>query len=235
MTGSLEAAIRVLLKEVLVEVAREILPAQLPFRSEQSAANGSEDRMLLRSSEVAELLAISERQLHKIMRSGLLPCVRVGKLVRYRPDAIQDWIRQSESLDNPLRKSNSTRRHGQPRTKKTRPKAGRKSKTTKNSSTPAIARDQASSPPARVAAEPRTHRNIEGSSENRPRSVCSCFASRLGVAEDALPQMTNGDIMRVADIDIPTLHGWQYRNRDLPEAAISRLHEYFVAFLKGRE
>jgi len=46
--------------------------------------------------------------------------------------------------------------------------------------------------------------------------------------------MTNGDVMRIADIDIPTLHGWAYHSRAMPDEAMKRLHEYFVAYL-GRE
>ena len=43
--------------------------------------------------------------------------------------------------------------------------------------------------------------------------------------------MTNGEIGRIAEVDIPTLHGWMYHNRDMPETAMDKLHEYFVAYL----
>lgn len=46
------------------------------------------DRVLLRPREAAETLGISDRTLWSWTRAGL-PCVRVGKAVRYRPEALR--------------------------------------------------------------------------------------------------------------------------------------------------
>jgi hypothetical protein len=83
-------------------------------------------------------------------------------------------------------------------------------------------------------AAPQDQRDSENRAEGRTRSILAYFAERLGVEEDALPRMTNGEIMRVAEVDTPTLHGWVYRNRDMPDEAMNKLHEYFIAYL-GRE
>jgi len=88
--------------------------------------------------------------------------------------------------------------------------------------------------PKTSGAAPRSQRDSNQGVENRQRSAITFFADRLGVAEDALPRMTNGELMRIAGVDIQTLHGWQYLNRDLPEAAITKLHEYFATCL-GRQ
>ena len=42
--------------------------------------------------------------------------------------------------------------------------------------------------------------------------------------------MTNGDLMRIAETDVVTMHGWQYLKRSLPEAERQRLEKYFSQF-----
>jgi hypothetical protein len=61
------------------------------------------------------------------------------------------------------------------------------------------------------------------------------MAARLGVQEDDLPRMTYGEIRRIAEVDTPTLHGWTYHNREMPEAAFEKLHDYFVAYLAEKK
>lgn len=47
---------------------------------------------LLRRSEVAEILRISDRTLRKLLRSGLLPGIRIGASFRYRADDVARLI-----------------------------------------------------------------------------------------------------------------------------------------------
>lgn len=200
--------------------------------------------MLLRTSEAAELLAISERQLYTLTRSGSLPCVRIGRLVRYSPDALRDWIATSESQKDMAHASDATKRSVKPVSKSTRRSARRKTSTTRRSPrqpakkvTPAEKTKEkpaASKSPATSVAAPHDQRDSENRAEGRTRSILAYFAERLGVDEDALPRMTNGEIMRIAQVDTPILHGWAYRNRDIPDEAMNKLHEYFIAYL-GRE
>jgi hypothetical protein len=50
------------------------------------------ERLLWRRSEAAAALAISERLLWSKTKTKEIPCIRCGKLVRYSPKALQEWI-----------------------------------------------------------------------------------------------------------------------------------------------
>ena len=51
--------------------------------------------MLLTARQAARLLAISERTLFTITKSGELPAVRIGRSVRYSVDALRDYVRRA--------------------------------------------------------------------------------------------------------------------------------------------
>lgn len=51
---------------------------------------------LLRTREVAQYLAISERKLWELTNRGDIPCVRVGRAVRYDPADLQRWIEEKK-------------------------------------------------------------------------------------------------------------------------------------------
>ena len=58
-------------------------------------------RLLLKPNEAAEMLAISPRLLWTITDSGALPCLRIGRLVRYDPTDLKAWVnaqKQSEKI-----------------------------------------------------------------------------------------------------------------------------------------
>lgn len=48
--------------------------------------------LLLTTNEAAEALAISPRKLWGMTASGEIPCVRIGRCVRYPLDDLQQWI-----------------------------------------------------------------------------------------------------------------------------------------------
>ena len=52
---------------------------------------------LLRPREAAALLAISERTLWDLSNRGNLPCVRLGRSVRYDPRDLAAWVAQNKS------------------------------------------------------------------------------------------------------------------------------------------
>ncbi len=54
------------------------------------AANGA--ALLLRPRDAARALAISERKLWDLTVRNLIPCVRIGRAVRYSPLDLQTWI-----------------------------------------------------------------------------------------------------------------------------------------------
>ena len=49
----------------------------------------------------------------------------------------------------------------------------------------------------------------------------------IGVDRTSLPALTNGDLRRIAEVDIPTMHGWLYLNRELPTEAMEKLRRHF--------
>ena len=77
------------------DVLHEVLGERVSSVGE--ALGRSDDAFLLSSREAAERLAISQGQLYHMTKAGVLPCVRVGRLVRYSTDTIQQWIRNTES------------------------------------------------------------------------------------------------------------------------------------------
>lgn len=58
--------------------------------------NGSQ---LLTSREAAALLRIGTRSLYEISSPrGSLPCVRIGRSVRYSQAAVEEWIEQQQTV-----------------------------------------------------------------------------------------------------------------------------------------
>jgi excisionase family DNA binding protein len=51
---------------------------------------------LLTAPEVAELLAVPERWVREHGRSGLIPCVRIGRYVRFRRESVDEWVERQE-------------------------------------------------------------------------------------------------------------------------------------------
>lgn len=63
---------------------------------------------ILTSGDVAELLRISERTVHRMVKAGL-PCFKIGRAVRFRKDRIQAYIERLSNERLPL-----VRRRGKP-------------------------------------------------------------------------------------------------------------------------
>src|SRR5262245_36753743 len=108
MTHELTSALSQLLKNVVREVAADLIKEWKASTSPQSPLKTPVDGVLLLTPlETAERLAISERLLFQLTRSGQLPCVRVGKCVRYSIETIHKWVREAESTVQP----SSTKTH----------------------------------------------------------------------------------------------------------------------------
>jgi excisionase family DNA binding protein len=58
-------------------------------------------RLLLKPNEAADMLAISPRLLWTITDSGALPCLRIGRLVRYDVADLKAWINTQKSSAKP--------------------------------------------------------------------------------------------------------------------------------------
>jgi excisionase family DNA binding protein len=50
------------------------------------------DLLLLKPREAAQALSISARTLWTLTRRGEVPCVRIGRAVRYAPADLRAWI-----------------------------------------------------------------------------------------------------------------------------------------------
>ena len=49
--------------------------------------------ILLRASEAAMLLAISPRKLWELTNCGEIPCLRIGRAVRYSVGELECWVK----------------------------------------------------------------------------------------------------------------------------------------------
>lgn len=52
--------------------------------------------MLLSANDAAKALSISTRTLWSLTANGEIPAVRIGRLVRYRPETLRDWLASRE-------------------------------------------------------------------------------------------------------------------------------------------
>lgn len=51
---------------------------------------------LLKASEVAEMLGVPVSWVYEQSRRGRIPTVTLGRYRRYRPEAIEEWVVQTE-------------------------------------------------------------------------------------------------------------------------------------------
>lgn len=223
MSTGFEHELRTFLVSVLTEVARQVLPKA----SEQSKLPemGPVGERLLRPKEAADLLGVSERSLWALAHSGQISCVRIGRLVRYEPAALRDWIANAGSQAN--RHPDSKPPQPQRVLAKRQRSGGRAEATSRG--------EKGLTKTSTIAPSPQP----SGSRSSRcdagqPRSVRALFAERLGIPIERLPRLTNGEVMRAAGIDLITCHNWIYRGGELPDAAIARLESFFGAAAKRR-
>ena len=61
------------------------------------------ERALRDVAWVAEFLSVSRSWVYQACASGVLPCVRIGALLRFEPSAIQAWVKgeQGKSVNLP--------------------------------------------------------------------------------------------------------------------------------------
>ncbi len=229
MTNELESALARLLKDVVQEAAADLvdkLKASISHQEQQATLTGH--RFLLTPRETAKGLSISERHLFQLTRTGRLPCVRIGKSVRYSTETIQKWIREMESAEPPPRTerddfgqlllkpamSPSPRRKTKLPTEQKQGNPVRKTLPVLQSRSPKLQKRISNQSPPEVQSEERV-------------SPFSVLLSEHGIERSRLGLITNGELMRIAEVDIATMHGWLYLNRPLPADAINRLTDHF--------
>ena len=234
MGSEIETAVRELLRTVVREVVFETEAA----RSRDYRSNQSENKnlaLLLNSREAAQALSISEPHLSRLTRIGVIPHVRVGKCLRYSLDALEKWIRQSESTESPTHRT-TTKKLERPKLAEKAPlvpKASTKprSKTlpgpveTKNPKKKAIAPPSPKTRPSKQSATPVEDWN--------QRNSFVLLLEEIGIDRSRLPPYTNGELMRISETDIATYHGWLYLKRPLPEEAREKLKRHFLGLVSG--
>lgn len=57
---------------------------------------------LLDTAEVAAMLGVSERTVRRRVKDGLIPAMRIGRIVRFHPDHIETIFLQLAGLSTPL-------------------------------------------------------------------------------------------------------------------------------------
>jgi excisionase family DNA binding protein len=73
-----------------------VRPAWVPLAGRISPEKVEEAKLLLSTREAAKLLGISDRSLWNLTAPrGPVPAIRFGGIVRYSPDDLRAWIKQS--------------------------------------------------------------------------------------------------------------------------------------------
>jgi excisionase family DNA binding protein len=57
------------------------------------------DRLLLRPSEVAEVIGVGRSKVYELLATGELPSLRIGKCRRVCPDALHLWIQELQGTE----------------------------------------------------------------------------------------------------------------------------------------
>jgi len=75
----------------------------------------SEEKRLLTTAEVAERLCVSKRTVYRLANLGQIPAVRMSKrLIRFDPDRVEKWIRESPRRPRPRRRPRPKPEHRPP-------------------------------------------------------------------------------------------------------------------------
>lgn len=84
-----------------LEAAKALAWAHLTFPAPDTSASSSKGRdreALLNTAAAAALLGVPDSYVGRLARQRRLPCVRLGKYVRFEPEAIRDLVARSRDL-----------------------------------------------------------------------------------------------------------------------------------------
>ncbi len=59
---------------------------------------------LLNAQEIADLLGVKKSTIYQWTHQGFIPYVKVGKLVRFKPDVVMKWLSDMETKGRKNRK-----------------------------------------------------------------------------------------------------------------------------------
>lgn len=236
MSSDLESALRDFFKPIIREAIKEVSSEWQFALPEASSDTTNSDRYLLRAREMAERLGISERKLFALTIEGILPCVRLGRLVRYNVETIERWIRENESsadLNPRPRRAIAEAKDREKRKSASVVSKPQRKKSVRTASTDDLWQSVS-------ATQPKTSMSQKGSKKAEPEPEANSpnpfrtLLKEIGVDRDELGPLTNGEIMRIAEVDIATCHGWLYLGREMPEEALEKLRRYFRDLSKAQ-
>lgn len=73
--------------------------------SDRNMLKGDQDMQLLLAPEAAELLRIPTNRVYELAKQGLLPCVHIGRYVRFVEDDLIAWIRTGGTVPDTVSSS----------------------------------------------------------------------------------------------------------------------------------
>lgn len=66
------------------------------------------DKTLITVQEAATRLNLDANSVYRLSREQILPCVRIGRTIRFDPDVLEEWIRSGgKSWSNGWKKRSS--------------------------------------------------------------------------------------------------------------------------------
>jgi excisionase family DNA binding protein len=188
----------------------------------------SQPGALLNAKEARRLLGVSDRTLYTLVKTGELAAIKIGKLVRFRPEDIETFIQKQRGAGNGKSeprptKQISSEQHRQANVTQTAIPDKHKSRQ-QVIDTNADAKNESTLRKKGIKAE---------QAEQRP-SPFEVLLGEIGIDRDSLPPLTNGELRRIAEVDVPTMHGWMYLNRSLPEEARKKLQVHFSNYVREK-
>ncbi len=230
MQDTLEFTLRRLVKDAVKEALLEVRES-FEFASRQErptpkveknqAVDSESNERLIDSREASKMLAVSVATIERLNRSGAIPSIKIGNLRRYSISALKQWIHDSESTGKGRMTTDETKRVAPP--KDTKP-VEQPSKVSAKQSRPQPAFDA-----SKLALS--STRDDENHKHTNPFRK---LLAEIGVKYADVHPITNGQIMRIAEVDVATCHGWLYLNQPLPEEALSKLRRHFLQVAKQR-
>ena len=197
-----------------------------PFLGSSRGEYGQQgpEAFLLKPREAAQRLAVSESYLYQLTSSGQVPCVRVGKLVRYSVETLRKWIKDRESAEHPPmpRKTLPKRQAAQPQPA-TVPRAASKRLSPRRNK-PVLGPQPTAVQGSAKTVSDRSRSDVESA---KRLSRFSQFLKSIGIDRGKLPPLTNGELRQIAGVDLVQWHGWQHLGMALPNEALERLAGHF--------
>ncbi len=224
MQDSLESTIRKLVKDAVREALLEARDsfefasrqAQPTPKVEKSHEIDSESgERLIDSREASKMLAVSVATVERLTSSGAIPSIKIGNLRRFSISALKQWIHDAESKGKGRTTTDQTERVAPPKDAKP---SKQSSKVSAKQSRPQPAFDA-----SKLALSNTTDK--EGRKQTNPFRQ---LLAEIGVRYVDVHPITNGEIRRIAEVDVATCHGWMYLGRPLPQEALNKLKKHFL-------